>query len=127
MTEEEADRILDMANYLLDWFPYEAPEVRYKKNFRRKSYLRAKYIKNRKIFFGFLKEKYQGINKRDKARRFKIIPYLRNIFSCEIPTHKQNSFMYLTEKNGGRFTIVVKEIMRHGKKELYLISIYPTE
>lgn len=92
MNEKMADKILDAAHFLLKWFPNEKPEFRSKKVFRRKPYLRAKHIQNRKVFFDILKQKYQGLNKRDKARRY----------------------------------IVILEIKRKNRKELYLYSIYPT-
>lgn len=125
MTKEEIDRILDTANFLLRSFPYEDPRFGTKKSPKRKPHLRAKYIQNRKVFFNILKHKYIGLNKRDKARRYEIVPSLREILKNEIPVREGNFYIYSTIKRGKRFMLIVKDIRRKNRLELYLYSIYP--
>ena len=125
MTENEANTILDRTNFLLKNFPFEEAKFANNKISRRKPHLRAKHIFNRKVFFDIFKQKYNGINKRDKARRYEVILYLRDIFKNEIPNRKGNSFVYTTSKNHKSFILVVKNIKRRNNYELYLYSIYP--
>lgn len=119
------DRILDTANFLLRSFPYEDPRLGTKKSTKRKPHLRAKYIQNRKVFFNILKQKYSGFNKRDKARRYEIIPLLREILKNEIPVREKNFYIYSTIKRGKSFMLVIKDIQRKNRQELYVYSIYP--
>jgi hypothetical protein len=125
MNDREANRILDIANFLLKHFPHGFN--RPKKRSRRKPYLRAKHIGNRKVFFNILKEKYDGLNKRDKARRYKVIPHLADILKSEVPSMRLNDreYVYIIKIADKKFTIVLKEIKRGNVRELYLYSIYP--
>jgi hypothetical protein len=124
MTEREANDILDQAHCLLKIFPYEGRYSQGRKKSRRKPYLRAKYIQNRKVFFEIFKEKYRHLNKRDKVRRFEAILYLRQIFETKVPIHEDNFYIFLTEYPK-KFSIIVKEIPRKNRPELYLVSTYP--
>lgn len=119
------DEILDRANYLLWHFPYEISKYGKKQQFRRKPHLRACFIENRKVFFDFLHKKYRGLNKRDKARRYEVILYLRDILTNEKPVFYGNTFIYKTKKFGKKFVVIIKEVQRRKRKELYLYSLYP--
>ena len=125
MTEEEANQILDTANFLLMWFPHELPQYKAHKNFKRKPYFRAKFIDNRKVFFNIIQDKYRNLNKRDKARRYEIILHLREILGKEMPLKQGAIYTYKTIKNGQHFILVIKDIQRKKRKELYLFALYP--
>lgn len=125
MTEEEINKILDTANFILKWAPNELPQFRHKKNFRRKSYIRAKYIQNRKVFFNIIYEKYKHLNKRDKARRYNTILYLRSILENERPKIHKDLYIYTSSREGQTFVVVIKNILRKKRYELYLYAIYP--
>jgi hypothetical protein len=92
----------------------------HRKGKKRRAYLRAKFLGNKKIFFEIFIQKILGneYNTNDKLRRLEYVESLPKLFSNISPIKQGQKYIFI-EKD---FQVVVKE---KKNKELYLLTLYP--